>query len=347
MNYLHSPSEFANSLASIGVVPRDFVFYLTSVCNLRCKHCYVGDALLDAAESWRDDNACALLHELELDRLTLIGGEPLLYYGINAVLESVCTARIREKRMTTNLTTLSDENIAMLKSAAFRVSVSIDGPTAELHDAIRGSGAFERTIRNLRRLVGAGVDVEVTHTVTPQIASAFNNLVSLLRSLKVQRLNLHKVSAQGNATENRSLVMSASQWRSFIETVQKISAGQDGYELPIIVRYPLLFVNALEYEQLKRDGYHHHVSGSYYSARGHRVVLYCSGEVFISSEAFGTDASIGRVVAGHFEANSTARNEIKLTQKAGFQISDINPEIQGDTVFPIPLSFSYRRTITI
>jgi len=31
---------------------------------------------------------------LELDRLTLIGGEPLLYYGINAVLETVRNAKI-------------------------------------------------------------------------------------------------------------------------------------------------------------------------------------------------------------------------------------------------------------
>lgn len=347
MNYLHSPSEFANSLASLGVVPRDFVFYLTSVCNLRCKHCYVGNALLDAAESWDADSACALLHALELDRLTLIGGEPLLYYGINTVLESVRTARIGEKRIATNLTTLSDENIARLKSADFRVSVSVDGPTAELHDAIRGSGAFARTIRNLHRLVGAGVDVEVTHTVTPQTASVFSDLVSLLRSLRVRRLNLHKVSAQGNAATNRSLVMSASQWRSFLDTTQTISTRQGDHEPPITVRYPLLFATTLEYEQLKRGGYHHHVSGSYYSTRGHRVVLYCSGEVFISSEAFGTDASIGRVVEGRFVANSTARSEIKLAGKSGFQVSDINSEIRGDDAFPIPLSFSYRRTIIV
>ena len=77
------------------------------------------------------------------------------------------------------------------------------------------------------------------------------------------------------------------------------------------------------------------------------MVLYCSGEVFISSEAFGTDASIGRVVEGRFVANSTARSEIKLAGKNGFQVSDINSEIRGDDAFPIPLSFSYRRTIIV
>jgi len=189
--------------------------------------------------------------------------------------------------------------------------------------------------------------MEITHTVTNKTAAVFDDLISLLRSLKVYRLNLHKVSAQGNALQNRNLVMSAFEWRSFVDA--KLTTGVRGeVQRPSIsVRYPLLFASESEYEQLKRGDYHHHVIRSYYSSRGHRVVLYCNGEVFISSEAFGTDAFIGRIVEGRFIPNSTARNEMKLAEREGFQVSDINFEIKGDSAFPIPLSFSYRRTVSV
>jgi MoaA/NifB/PqqE/SkfB family radical SAM enzyme len=347
LNYLDSPGDFIKGLASIGIVPRDFVFYITSACNLRCKHCYIGDDLLNAAQHWPKDNICALLRVLDLDRLTLVGGEPLQYYGINEVLDTVRVSRIKERRVTTNLTELSDENIVHLKNADFRVSVSLDGSTAELHDAIRGAGKFEKTVFNIRRLIAEGVDVEITHTVTNKTADKLKELIFLLRSLKVRRLNLHKVSAQGNALKNHDLVMSATQWRSFLDVLQKVARERGRQENPIIVRYPLLFVNSLEYEELKRDDYHHHVLRSYYSVRGNRVVLYCNGEVFISSEAFGTDALIGRIFEGNFVENSNARSEIKLAKQKDFRISDINSEIQGDEMFQIPLSFSYRKEIYI
>ena len=281
----------------------------------------------------------------ELDRLTVVGGEPLLYPGIEEVLRAASATEIAEKRLTTNLTELKDSQIEAMKAAGFRACVSLDGATASQHDAIRKKGNFDKTIANLRRLIANGVDLEVTHSVTAQNAGGFRQLIELLRSLGVRRLNLHKVSPQGNAKMNRHMVMSATEWREFLrDTVFTTPKSAQ----PLTLRYPLLFATQNEYEQWSEaEGYHHHALGSFYSTLGHRLVLYADGKVFVSSEAFGTESYIGAIVGGRFEPNRSERNEVALSASPLFRVSDVNNEIQGDENYPVPLSFSYRRTIQL
>jgi sulfatase maturation enzyme AslB (radical SAM superfamily) len=345
ITYLHSPTQLFEGLGRLGLVARDLVFYVTSACNLRCKHCYIGNTLLNAAQFWPRSTVCELLRATDLDRLTLVGGEPLQYYAIDDVLEVLRTASITEKRITTNLTHISDATIGKLNAAGCRVTVSVDGATADVHDAIRGPGAFNKTIQNIKRLVAAGVDVEVTNTVTSRNVNTFDALVGLLRGVGVRRLNLHKISPQGNALQSSNLLLSPSEWRHFLKTVLRNGATSKADR--ITVRYPLLFATESEFSELVGSEYHHHAAGSYYSSRGHRVVLYATGEVFVSSEAFGTDAAIGRIVEGAFVPNTGARSEVLLAAKPDFRISDINPQITGDSNFPVPLSFSFRKTAFI
>lgn len=344
VHHLTAPAEFASQLRALGIVPRDLVFYVTSSCNLRCSHCYVGSAVLNAEHAWSAKTIAAVIQSMDLDRLTIVGGEPLLFPGIVEILGAAAAAKVSERRLTTNLTTLSDDLIESIRASEFRVSVSLDGADARVHDSIRGKGQFDKTVGNLRRLVAAGVEVEVTHTVTPRSAVGFTGLVELLRALGVLRLNLHKVSPQGNALDNRQLVMSPTEWRAFLSgTVFATPRGKQ----PLTVRYPLLFATPSEYAELQDGGYHHHAKGSFYSSRGHRLVLYANGEVYVSSEAFGTDSNIGKVVDGHVVLNSTPRNELVLAREKTFQVSDINAELGGDPNYPISLSFSYRQTVTL
>ena len=66
----------------------ELVLYINSNCNLRCKHCYLGDPLLNQSLFFPTDDVCAFISEFShLDRVTILGGEPLLHRGINRIIQ--------------------------------------------------------------------------------------------------------------------------------------------------------------------------------------------------------------------------------------------------------------------
>ena len=63
-----------------------------------------------------------------------------------------------------------DETVAeRLAASGARVHVSIDGVSAELHDASRGvTGSWRRAVNAIDLLLSRGARVQVVHVVTPQ-----------------------------------------------------------------------------------------------------------------------------------------------------------------------------------
>jgi MoaA/NifB/PqqE/SkfB family radical SAM enzyme len=168
-------------------------------------------------------------------------------------------------------------------------------------------------------------------------------MIALVRSLGVSRFNLHKISLKGNALENAELSISASEWRSLVNYLEKLPRQNE-----LAVRYEVGYATKSEFESWKATGtYHEHVSGSYYSNEGNRVVLYADGNVYISSEAFGTDSHIGSLINGEFVPNLSLRNELCLTKRDDFNIAMLSTDRSGDAEFPHALSVSFRRSIMI
>jgi MoaA/NifB/PqqE/SkfB family radical SAM enzyme len=265
-----------SSLRRLGLCPRDLVLYVTSACNLRCKHCYVGNALLNASESYRAPAVVAFASSFTgLRRVTVLGGEPLLHREINEIMTGLVALGIGELRVTTNLTRFFNLDIASFPPSSFLIAVSLDGHNAETHDFVRGPNAFRRTCANIVRLVESGWTIEVTHTVMRHNIDHLPEMIGLCRELRVQRLNLHLVSRMGNVLENPHLTVSPERWIAAQKTLEDARVP-DG---KLRIRYPPLFVSDAEYEVLCESGeYHPHAGGSYYTGgRGDRVVLYPNG----------------------------------------------------------------------
>lgn len=135
---------------------------LTNRCNLRCRFCY--NLPRQGAGSDRELPAAEITGFLKTLRpflgkqatLTVLGGEPLLE---PEKLFAVAEAAVRQ-RMTVLVSTnglLVDAGIAArARRIGMQVQVSLDGHAAELHDAIRGAGAFARTLAGVRALVAEG-----------------------------------------------------------------------------------------------------------------------------------------------------------------------------------------------
>ena len=149
--------------------PRNCVWELTLACNLRCVHC--GSRAGRPRERELTTAECldvvAQLASLECDLITLSGGEPLLRRDWDVIARAASARGIYVNLVTNG--TLVDRDTARraLDAGLVNVGVSLDGPQ-DLHDEIRGRGAFARTMAGIAHLRAVGMSVGVLTHVNRQ-----------------------------------------------------------------------------------------------------------------------------------------------------------------------------------
>jgi MoaA/NifB/PqqE/SkfB family radical SAM enzyme len=140
-----------------GRAPLFLEWNLTFRCNLRCQYCGACDANtpeLDAPE------IIARLGELWAIGgrwITFGGGEPLLKKGIEDIVRAAKELGFQVFLSTNG--TLLPEKAAVLQWVD-HVNLSLDGGR-EVHDAVRGPGAYDKTIAAIAVCRRAGVDVSL------------------------------------------------------------------------------------------------------------------------------------------------------------------------------------------
>jgi SynChlorMet cassette radical SAM/SPASM protein ScmF len=191
-----------------GIPPlRSFYLYLSSSCNLRCRHCwitpeYAGGKLLPGQcidlAALRD--AVTEGKTLGLCSAKLTGGEPMLHPQFKEIVE-LLTAEGLTLNMETNGTLMTREMAHFLKekSNVGCISVSLDSPVAAEHDAFRGvKGAFEDTLRGLDHMVGAGyTNCQVIMAVHHGNRHQVEDLVRLATEHKAGSVKFNVVNAAG------------------------------------------------------------------------------------------------------------------------------------------------------
>lgn len=177
---------------------------LTSACNQKCSYCY---------NAWREDDGrgvgalptdalVRLLHraltEVELDHVTFTGGEPFSRRDLFDVLD-VCREHGTRFQMISNGGLVTDALAARLATCSpLSVQVTLDGPTAALHEAhVGGEGHFERTLRGIRALRAHGIRVVGCVVVTRKNAALVGETLDLFASLGVTSISFSRFSPAG------------------------------------------------------------------------------------------------------------------------------------------------------
>ena len=209
----------------LGLAPRSplMVFVeLTRRCNLKCRHCDIwktaaqasNDTLVHdvgAAPRGRPSTSASALHshEVSADRLLevltglarkglvavdLFGGEPLLRQDLPRIVAG-CKEAGLHVTVTTNGVLLNRRRSAELVTAGLdQLLVSLDGPSAEVHDDIRGmAGAFARAtarIATFRELAGDRVRVGLNTLVCRPNLSTLPDMVDLVANAGGTQLRL-------------------------------------------------------------------------------------------------------------------------------------------------------------
>ncbi len=166
---------------------RMIAWEVTRRCNLSCVHCrasskygpYEGE--LDTAQCRKliDDIAA-----FSSPVIILTGGEPYFREDIFEIA-SYGTHKGLRMVLATNGTLVTDEIARKtIKAGVQRISISLDGPDAESHDAFRGvPGAFEGSMAGIDAFKRAGMEFQINTTITrlnlDRIKEIFNLAISL------------------------------------------------------------------------------------------------------------------------------------------------------------------------
>jgi radical SAM protein with 4Fe4S-binding SPASM domain len=133
--------------------------------------------------------------------LTISGGEPMLHPSFEPLLRHA--ARHFRTSLLTNGTLIEPKLIPLLTECCQGIQISLDGATAEHHDAIRGRGSFERTMSAIRLLQDAGYNEQlvICATVMRSNLTDILPLLELCQQLRVPLVRFLPLMVQGRAEQ--------------------------------------------------------------------------------------------------------------------------------------------------
>jgi radical SAM protein with 4Fe4S-binding SPASM domain len=186
--------------------PLNTAYYaITEGCNLRCPYCYASSERrlpgeLVTAESM---DLVTQIADMGAGSIVFTGGEPTLRKDLFQIAQHAVDCGLQAK-IITNATTIRKPETAQRFAELFtRVTVSVDGATAETHDKTRGAGAFARTHKALRMLNDAGVRPQINHIMTSDHIDELEEFAKFMDGLDVMSIRLMNHDRLGRGTDNQ------------------------------------------------------------------------------------------------------------------------------------------------
>jgi radical SAM protein with 4Fe4S-binding SPASM domain len=220
---------------------------LTYRCNLTCAFCYAGCGVADLPEGWaedrvmNDDEVCHVLDVIRRDArcpsVSFTGGEPTLRPGLPRFVRHA-----KELGLAVNLISngqrLGEERVTTLARAGLdSAQLSLEGPTAALHDAIVGRpGAFDRLWEGLERLRSHAVRVHTNTTLSRRNLERAEEIVDLVADRRLDRLTMNLVIPCGSAGADTSLGVS---YREVGDHVLRLKARAEARQVELVWYSPL------------------------------------------------------------------------------------------------------------
>ncbi len=180
---------------------RYLLVHITDRCNLRCRHCFLGDA---GSRDLPAEQVLALAAEFSLlqgMRFIVSGGEPLRHRDFWEINDRLPEYPFRSILLT-NGTLLDRQSVRSLRF--HEVQVSIDG-LEKGHDLLRGPGSFRKALRALELIAGAGVGLSVATMVHRANLGELEDLRELLTAFPLRSWSVDVPCLTGTLAVNPSL----------------------------------------------------------------------------------------------------------------------------------------------
>jgi len=217
-------------------------FHILTACNLHCRHCYINPEQhgtqtlpIDIIEKWLGLFAARAKEA----NIIFLGGEPTLHPELSRAVRAARRLGYRSITVDTNGYLFNDFLARVSPEEIDAVSFSLDGPTAQINDAIRGKGCFDRCVSGIRQAVARGFSVSLIYTVSRENLHALKEMPALLDKLGVERFFIQVIGIRGKSASGELVgsQLSREEWIRVVPAVAK-KAAESGR----VVSYPKVFL---------------------------------------------------------------------------------------------------------
>jgi radical SAM protein len=166
------------------------IWEVTQACDLACVHC--------RASAQPDRNPMELSTEegkhlidriaaLKVPVFVLTGGDPIKRPDLFELIGHARAVGVRVSLTPSATPLLTRDVVVRLKEAGLaRLAVSMDGASADTHDAFRGmTGSFARTLDAVRWANEIGLPVQINTTFSRRNIGEIDEIVALMEKLKI------------------------------------------------------------------------------------------------------------------------------------------------------------------
>jgi radical SAM protein with 4Fe4S-binding SPASM domain len=143
--------------------PKTLTIAITGICNLVCRHCWVSAGTDTAVGHVERQTLQHMIDEyvsMGGHTLRITGGEPLCHPAWLDLLRYASRQGVSKILLQTNGMLLTDSDaraLSQLPCKELSIQISLDGATAEMHDRVRGVGAFAAALVGIGHLVQVGL----------------------------------------------------------------------------------------------------------------------------------------------------------------------------------------------
>lgn len=225
---------------------RAFMF-ITNKCGHTCSYCFMGDHVHKTDMSLQQfADCCKILRRNSYDKLTILGGEPLLHPKIidfaKCAIEfgfgcSISTSGVNHNQR------VFDE---LLQLPLDDVTISVDSHQRSNHDFMRGAGSFDKAVEASKLCVKYNIPFRCTATISQKNVDDIYELAVFVKNLGAFQLDLHVMSLMGRASGLAMFDLSAPRWYEERKKLDKLTFAD-----PFHISYPIMWYLDDEYSNFE------------------------------------------------------------------------------------------------
>lgn len=221
-----------------GRAPARVYWELTRACDLACRHCRAeaqGTRSADELTTSECEQVLdSLAQSLPKPHVIFTGGDPLKRPDLVALVRAAVARGLGVSVAPSATVGLTHDVVHELREAGVgAMSLSLDGPTAAHHDAVRGVlGCFGWTLAAARRIVAAGIPLQINTLVTADTEPLLEDTAKVVAGLGAARWSLFFLVTVGRGSilspidavtcerRLRWLAMNAERWPFVVSTTE-------------------------------------------------------------------------------------------------------------------------------
>ncbi len=166
------------------------IWETTQACDLACVHCRACAQPFRSSQELTTDEAKRLIDEIaamQAPLFVMTGGDPLKRPDIYELVEYAAGRGVRPSLTPSATPLLTRAAVAKLKDSGLaRLAISLDGPTADIHDSFRRvPGSFQWTLDAVQYAHEVGLPVQINTTITRHNLQYLDEMIALMEKLGI------------------------------------------------------------------------------------------------------------------------------------------------------------------